>query len=631
MYEELTRIIERYRSHPDVDYALLLNGQWGCGKTYYVEHDLRRNIEATGGVLLYASLHGVRNYEEVSTHLMFARIANRANVGIRDVKDAYLACKILNVVKESGSVVGKIIQKILLHWQLKSLKKENNLDKSNVFIVIDDLERSISPSVLKNVMGSIYEDYIHNGFHVLFVCDESRIPQHFGFAECKEKYIRQTFDITQYQATLCVSYAESRFSRIPWLFECVKEYFIRFLSAKHIVNLREVSMICDGAIDVCASLDKDFAKKYGQFIFTNIAPLLHAVAEGWLTTKNQTDYAGLDDLLSVRMFYSNPEKRENLPQATLIACKFYDEYCVGLSQDYILVKSLFDFVVTGRLQSSRIEREIREIFERAATPEGEALEGLKAYRLKEEVDLSNVVAAVVRFLEEGRYSFEEIIDICVYFWTIKNDTYLSEWPYDDDLIHMFLGYIDKRAGMETEVVTSDSYTPLDIRFAHYVDTRVNTKPLLDRIKAIHNKGVECANVDRVEKMFTALFSNNRSEATRLVTPIGKRWDFFNDLFKYNKIKEVSKLPISGLNFIEYQAQENIIRISNSADFEYGQVPAIKALIGQLTNDLNDREMARSRKARILELINVLNAAIKHMDDYRAEIGFAMPAVQQTSH
>jgi hypothetical protein len=103
------------------------------------------------------------------------------------------------------------------------------------------------------------------------------------------------------------------------------------------------------------------------------------------------------------------------------------------------------------------------------------------------------------------------------------------------------------------------------------------------------------------------------------------------LFKYNKIKEVSKLPISGLNFIEYQAQENIIRISNSADFEYGQVPAIKALIGQLTNDLNDREMARSRKARILEWINVLNAASKHMDDYRAKIGFTIPAVQQTSH
>jgi len=390
-------------------------------------------------------------------------------------------------------------------------------------------------------------------------------------------------------------------------------------------------MICDGAIDVCASLDKDFAKKYGQFIFTNIAPLLHAVAEGWLTTKNQTDYAGLDDLLSVRMFYSNPEKRENLSQTTLTACKFYDEYCAGLDQDYILVKSLFDFAVTGRLRHDLVEREIREIFERASTPEGEALERLRAYWSMEEVDLSKVVASVIGFLEEVKYSFEEIIDIYSYFLIIKNDTYLSEWPYDDDLINMFLGYIDKRAGMGTELVTSDSYKPFDMRFAHYVDDRTDTKPLLDRIEAIHNKGVERANVDRVDKMFNALFSNNRSEATRLSTPIGKRWDFFNDLLKYNKIKDVSRLPISGLKFIEYQAQENIIRISNSADFEYGQVQAIKTLIEQLTSDLTDEKAMKSRKARITELINVLKKSIKHMEDYRAKRGFPMVAIQPTSH
>jgi len=368
-----------------------------------------------------------------------------------------------------------------------------------------------------------------------------------------------------------------------------------------------------------------------NYLFTNIAPLLHAVAEGWLTTKNQTDYAGLDDLLSVRMFYSNPEKRENLSQTTLTACKFYDEYCAGLDQDYILVKSLFDFAVTGRLRHDLVEREIREIFERASTPEGEALERLRAYWSMEEVDLSKVVASVIGFLEEVKYSFEEIIDIYSYFLIIKNDTYLSEWPYDDDLINMFLGYIDKRAGMGTELVTSDSYKPFDMRFAHYVDDRTDTKPLLDRIEAIHNKGVERANVDRVDKMFNALFSNNRSEATRLSTPIGKRWDFFNDLLKYNKIKDVSRLPISGLKFIEYQAQENIIRISNSADFEYGQVQAIKTLIEQLTSDLTDEKAMKSRKARITELINVLKKSIKHMEDYRAKRGFPMVAIQPTSH
>lgn len=53
MYEEVTKIIECYLGKSDVDYALLLNGRWGCGKTYYVEHDLKRCIEANGGMLLF--------------------------------------------------------------------------------------------------------------------------------------------------------------------------------------------------------------------------------------------------------------------------------------------------------------------------------------------------------------------------------------------------------------------------------------------------------------------------------------------------------------------------------------------------------------------------------------------------
>ena len=260
----------------------------------------------------YASVHGVRNYDEIETHLMFSRIANAAKVDVRDVKDACLASKILNEVKQSGSVVGRIIHQILLHFQLKSIKSTNAVDKSKVFIVIDDLERSISSEILKNVIGSIYEEYIHNGFHVLFVCDESKINNDVGFAECKEKYIRQTIDITRHQEGLCISYAKNKFARIPWLFESIHEYFSKFIIAKHVVNLRVVSMICDSIIDVCAGLNIDFAKEYASFIFSILTPLLHAVSEGIITAKNIDDYAGLDNLMSIKMFYSNKDKRKNI-------------------------------------------------------------------------------------------------------------------------------------------------------------------------------------------------------------------------------------------------------------------------------------------------------------------------------
>jgi hypothetical protein len=620
MYEEVTQVIERYYNKPDVDYALLLNGRWGCGKTYYVEHDLKKCIEANGGMFLYASVHGVRDYEEIETHLMFARIANAAKVDVRDVKDAYLASKILNGVKKSGSVVGNIIHQILLHFQLKSIKNTNALDKSKVFIVIDDLERSISPEILKNVIGSIYEEYIHNGFHVLFVCDESRIHGDAGFRECKEKYIRQTIDITRHQEGLCISYAKSKFSRIPWLFESVKEYLSKFILVKHVVNLRVVSMICDGIIDVCAGLDIDFAKKYASFMFSSLTPLLHAVSEGIITTKNIDDYAGLNDLLTVRMFYSSKDKRENISDTEQIACTFFDEYCSEHDYNYVFVKSLFDFAVSGKLRHDLIERDIRKIFERASTPEGLAFDRLRDFWNVEEGDIINALTEVVGFLGAGKYTFEEIVDIYSYFWTIKQDTYVSDWPYSDNLIDMFQGYIDTRAASNPEVVTTESYKSFDSRFVHYNDSRANTKPLLDRIKTIYGTQVQKANAKRVDMLIEALFNNDHTEATRLVLPIEKKWDFFNDLQRFGKIDEIANLPVSGLKFVEYQARDNIIRISNSADFEYGQVPAINALIETLKTQFNRDSLSKSKKARIKDLIDVLTASIKHMDEYRAKNG-----------
>jgi hypothetical protein len=318
------------------------------------------------------------------------------------------------------------------------------------------------------------------------------------------------------------------------------------------------------------------------------------------------------------MFYSNKDKRENISDTEQIACTFFDEYCSEHDYNYVFVKSLFDFAVSGKLRYDLIERDIRKIFERASTPEGLAFDRLRDFWNVEEGDIINALTEVVGFLGDGKYTFEEIVDIYSYFWTIKQDTYVSDWPYSDNLIDMFQGYIDTRAESNPVVVTTESYKSFDSRLVHYNDSRVNTKPLLDRIRTIYDTQVKKANAKRVDMLIAALFNNDHTEATRLVLPIEEKWDFFNDLQRFGKIDEIANLPVSGLKFVEYQARDNIIRISNSADFEYGQVPAINALIEKLKIQFKQDSFSKSKKARIKDLIDVLTASIKHMDEYRAK-------------
>lgn len=599
-----------------MDYALMLNGGWGCGKTYYVEHDLKENIEASGGILLYASLHGLRSYEELNAQLMCARIAYASNVECKDVKDAYLMGKILKDLRRSESVWCRVSSSIISHFNLRDAKKAARVDRNNIFIVIDDLERALSADVLRNVIGSIYEEYIHNGYHVLFVCDEAKIPEASGFRESKEKYIRQTIDITQYQDGLSMLFVKQKLARIPWLFELIKDPLQKFINAKRVVNLRVISMFCDGMIDVIAGFDEEFAKKYATFIFASLIPLLHATSIGLITARNQEDYSGLTNLMSVRMFHASPEKRENLSESMSLACKFYDEYCSGINEGYTFIKSLFRYAVAGILRHDCIRQEIKEICEKAATPEGAAFEKLKSYSNLEEAELRKWVGEVVGFLDDGKYSFKEIVTIYAYLWFIKNETYLSEWPYEDNLDEMFFRYIDKRSEKQGDTAPISDYLDFDMEFSHYIDSAAPAKPLLDKIRAIYEEKIHDANADRVNQLFAALIRRDESTADKLVTPLDGHWNFFDDLVTYGKLKDVAKLPVCGLQFIKWQARYHIILISNSADYEYRQVPAIKSLIEQLKLDITDSGMPKSKKTRVQELITVLGRAIEHMENYR---------------
>lgn len=43
--EKLNEIVIDYLKVKDTDYALMINGKWGCGKTYYLQHDFKDFIK----------------------------------------------------------------------------------------------------------------------------------------------------------------------------------------------------------------------------------------------------------------------------------------------------------------------------------------------------------------------------------------------------------------------------------------------------------------------------------------------------------------------------------------------------------------------------------------------------------
>ena len=63
-----------YCNEPEPVGALMLTGEWGCGKTYLLEHDLKKQLEQTH-VILRISLFGLSVTEaiEESDECLFGR------------------------------------------------------------------------------------------------------------------------------------------------------------------------------------------------------------------------------------------------------------------------------------------------------------------------------------------------------------------------------------------------------------------------------------------------------------------------------------------------------------------------------------------------------------------------------
>ena len=69
--DDLVESILDYIRADYTDYAIMINGEWGSGKTYFWNHKIRNKIEAMqiNGkkyTTIYMSLYGISNLEEIS-------------------------------------------------------------------------------------------------------------------------------------------------------------------------------------------------------------------------------------------------------------------------------------------------------------------------------------------------------------------------------------------------------------------------------------------------------------------------------------------------------------------------------------------------------------------------------------
>lgn len=245
MNENIAKFLDDYMRNPDPQYAVMLTGRWGCGKTFFVNQWLKTlevSDEDREEVIylkpIYVSLYGMSSLAEIKTEID------------RKVNPFYYS-KTAKVLKTVAKYTSKIVFKTDLtvdedrdikasasgSLDIMSLFESDSEEvKGTRFIVFDDIERTFIPM---NILLGFINFFVERcKFHVLIIGDESKLKGDNLkiYSDFKEKTVGRQFEIVPDVDAALDSYIEDY--GLDKFIRKEREYIIRCFRATTYNNLR---------------------------------------------------------------------------------------------------------------------------------------------------------------------------------------------------------------------------------------------------------------------------------------------------------------------------------------------------------------------------------------------------------
>lgn len=167
--DELKSVIEEYLRDSKAEYAVMIDGDWGSGKTYFLKHSLMTIIDSIDNgkekqrKSAYVSLYGMKSIGEVSKEILFQCLGNKNSNKF----------KAANAVFETAS---NILTASLGAINMDLSKVDEIFSKINIndwIICFDDLERCCFS--INEMLGYINRLVEHNNCKVIILANEKEI------------------------------------------------------------------------------------------------------------------------------------------------------------------------------------------------------------------------------------------------------------------------------------------------------------------------------------------------------------------------------------------------------------------------------------------------------------------------
>ena len=176
--QQITTEISHYLHDQTYQYAVLIDGEWGCGKTFFVKNELTTSIKedeqvhGTNRKVRYISLYGLKNVEEIQAEIAISLLETlQEKKHFRFIQHMIkkFSGTIINSVKSLGL---SALKQFAGNWGIPGLAADWSMMKSYIFI-FDDLERC--DCTINEVFGLLNKIVEHENTKVILIANEKEI------------------------------------------------------------------------------------------------------------------------------------------------------------------------------------------------------------------------------------------------------------------------------------------------------------------------------------------------------------------------------------------------------------------------------------------------------------------------
>lgn len=209
MTEHNSRIVEALNRYITTEhaphYAIMLNGEWGSGKTFFIKEKWLKNIDNLEKYsIVYVSLFGLKTIDELKDLISHDKVlleefisksqpGKKALLKSKEIKNTNATSGILNIGKQLfekhiGININDIIKIFTRDWL-----SEDDKDGITKVLILDDLERV--QMNINEVFGFISNHLESTSLRVIIIGNENEIPVDNDYSATKEKVIGDTYRV----------------------------------------------------------------------------------------------------------------------------------------------------------------------------------------------------------------------------------------------------------------------------------------------------------------------------------------------------------------------------------------------------------------------------------------------------